>query len=61
MYNDILHECVLLYLIECVNGYYDRNCSKLCGHCKDNNPFNKVNGTCESGCMPNFQSPLCKG
>ena len=51
----------LLCLIDCANGYYDRNCSKLCGHCKDNSPCNKINGACESGCMPNFQSPMCKG
>ncbi|GFS05941.1 C-type lectin [Elysia marginata] len=41
---------------------YDKRCSKKCSeHCAgEDNPCNRVSGSCDHGCDPGFQSPLCE-
>ena len=47
--------------LECKDGFYNSTCGAQCGQCLNRETCNKVNGTCPSGCNPNFQSPLCQG
>ncbi|XP_062605502.1 receptor-type tyrosine-protein phosphatase T-like [Saccostrea cucullata] len=44
---------------ECVDGFYDKNCSKRCGHCLEG-VCDKTNGTCKGGCSSNWLEPLCQ-
>ena len=50
-----------LCFLECRDGFYNSSCGAHCGQCLNREICNKVNGTCPSGCNPNFQSPLCQG
>ncbi|XP_061180534.1 multiple epidermal growth factor-like domains protein 10 [Saccostrea echinata] len=44
---------------ECVDGFYDKDCSRKCGNCLEG-VCDKTNGTCMSGCSANWQKPLCQ-
>ncbi|XP_062586816.1 scavenger receptor class F member 2-like [Saccostrea cucullata] len=44
---------------ECVDGYYDQNCSTECGYCREGF-CDKYNGSCLSGCKLNWKEPLCQ-
>lgn len=46
---------------ECVDGFYNTQCSGVCGACINGDVCEKVEGHCISGCMPNYQEPLCEG
>ncbi|XP_078330009.1 receptor-type tyrosine-protein phosphatase gamma-like [Crassostrea virginica] len=59
--------CPMLEICEvqifgCETGRYGTNCSKTCGHCKNNDLCGIVSGKCdESGCAKtNFYPPLCE-
>lgn len=45
----------------CENGFYNANCSGICGHCKNKQACDKESGNCFNGCSSNFQKPLCQG
>lgn len=50
-----------LFFIECADGHYNALCSGTCGHCLNEQVCDKYDGSCLSGCKPNFDSPLCQG
>lgn len=51
---------LLLPCIECFSGYYGLKCTKKCdGHCKDNEPCNHINGTCDNGCLDGWIGVNC--
>lgn len=47
--------------VECADGFYNKNCSGICGVCVNDEVCEKTNGICENGCKTNFQGPLCQG
>lgn len=47
--------------VECADGFYNKNCSGICGACVNDEVCEKTNGICENGCKTNFQGPLCQG
>ncbi|XP_061170432.1 receptor-type tyrosine-protein phosphatase epsilon-like [Saccostrea echinata] len=46
-------------MIECADGYYDKNCSAQCGNCLEGF-CNKKDGRCLSDCKLNWKEPLCQ-
>lgn len=50
-----------LFFIERADGHYNALCSGTCGHCLNEQVCDKYDGSCLSGCKPNFDSPLCQG
>lgn len=50
---------VIMFILECTDGIYGKQCQDICGHCRDMNQCNHVNGTCEKGCKPGYQQPTC--
>lgn len=46
---------------ECPNGTYGLNCLQPCGHCRDNEPCNYIDGTCPNGCQNGFLGSKCIG
>ncbi|KAK2156716.1 hypothetical protein NP493_1948g00003 [Ridgeia piscesae] len=44
----------------CQDDTYGVNCREECGHCKDNEPCDKENGVCTSGCEMWYAPDLCK-
>ena len=52
----------ILFLAECVDGYFGFNCSTRCevDICKGSDVCNKTNGECLNGCKyPGYQVPEC--
>nr|XP_022311762.1 receptor-type tyrosine-protein phosphatase epsilon-like isoform X1 [Crassostrea virginica] len=46
---------------ECPDEWYGFDCEHQCsGHCRDNNPCNKANGTCDGGCAAGWIGSLCE-
>lgn len=50
-----------LFFTECADGHYNALCYGTCGHCLNKQVCDKYDGSCPSGCKPNFDSPLCQG
>lgn len=47
-------------VLECADGTYGYNCTKICsGHCLNNSPCNKQNGYCDKGCNPGYTNVDC--
>lgn len=55
----IIQNCV--YVLECVDGFYDKNCSGICGFCVNDEVCEKVSGHCLNGCTTDFKEPMCQG
>lgn len=51
----------LFELVECVDGFYNRTCTGVCGHCVNGEFCNQNNGYCANGCSNHFLYPLCQG
>ncbi|CAE1283152.1 unnamed protein product [Acanthosepion pharaonis] len=45
---------------ECRHGFYGRDCTLECGHCRNNKQCRKYDGTCPSGCADGWSGKLCK-
>lgn len=51
---------LIIFCIVCSSGYYGLRCITQCtGHCKDNEPCNHINGTCNSGCLDGWIGVNC--
>lgn len=48
------------FFLECVDGFYNMNCSAKCGSCLSG-VCNKLSGACDKGCQHNFYAPMCQG
>uniref|UniRef100_A0A8W8NTN0 Scavenger receptor class F member 2 n=1 Tax=Magallana gigas TaxID=29159 RepID=A0A8W8NTN0_MAGGI len=46
--------------LACDKGKYGSECSKTCGYCRDVKQCSNINGTCLTGCDPDYQGDLCK-
>lgn len=46
---------------ECLDGFYNTQCSGVCGACVNGDVCEEVRGHCKNGCMQNYQEPLCQG
>lgn len=46
---------------ECLDGFYNTQCSGVCGSCVNGDVCEKIGGHCVNGCMENYQGPLCRG
>lgn len=68
----ILNTCIFLKNIianvyfhttvaECLDGFYNTQCSGVCGFCVNGDVCEKIGGHCVNGCMENYQGPLCRG
>lgn len=44
----------------CDGGAYGYDCRETCGHCRDVEQCYNINGTCLTGCEPDYQGDLCK-
>ncbi|KAK7484154.1 hypothetical protein BaRGS_00024643, partial [Batillaria attramentaria] len=44
----------------CDDDGYGQNCAESCGHCKWNQPCDKVTGQCSAGCAPGYVGDTCK-
>lgn len=53
--------CFLKIILECADGYFNKDCSGTCGNCVNGEVCEKNEGRCLNGCMTNYQQPLCKG
>lgn len=47
--------------VECLDGFYNKQCSGVCGSCLLGNICDKIDGHCANGCSTNYQEPLCQG
>lgn len=48
--------------VDCIEGYYGKNCNKMCSNCNSSAPScNKDSGTCFFGCNDGWESPSCAG
>uniref|UniRef100_A0A8B8BQD7 Multiple epidermal growth factor-like domains protein 11 n=1 Tax=Crassostrea virginica TaxID=6565 RepID=A0A8B8BQD7_CRAVI len=46
---------------ECPDEWYGFDCKQQCsGHCRDNDPCNKANGTCDGGCAAGWIGSFCE-
>lgn len=45
--------------LECNTGYFGHNCNNSCGHCVNDRVCDHVDGTCDGGCKPGYQEPIC--
>nr|XP_022305532.1 receptor-type tyrosine-protein phosphatase epsilon-like [Crassostrea virginica] len=46
---------------ECPDEWYGFDCKQQCsGYCRDNDPCNKVNGTCDGGCAAGWLGAFCE-
>nr|XP_022311777.1 multiple epidermal growth factor-like domains protein 10 [Crassostrea virginica] len=46
---------------ECPDGWYGFDCKRQCsGHCRDNDPCNKVTGQCDGGCAHGWYGQHCE-
>ena len=50
-----------LLLVECSDGYYGNDCHTTCGYCLQGRVCNRLNGTCDHGCINHFKEPTCAG
>ena len=48
----------LPFFSECLDGNYGQNCINECGHCHNNDPCDKVTGTCTT-CAPGYKGSNC--
>lgn len=48
-------------ILECADGYFNKDCSGTCGYCVNGEVCEKTGGHCLNGCKTNYQQPLCKG
>lgn len=46
---------------ECLDGFYNTQCSGVCGSCVNGDVCEKIGGHCVNGCMENYQGALCRG
>ena len=53
-------EYASLFLIECDNGTYGKECKASCGHCLNQEPCFHINGTCLTGCESGYLGNLCQ-
>lgn len=49
------------FFVECVDGFYNINCSGICGSCVNGEICEKHEGHCVNGCKTHYKEPLCKG
>lgn len=63
-----ISECKYMYTycnigicLECDDGFYNANCTALCGLCANDQHCDKRTGACINGCKQNFKLPLCQG
>lgn len=54
----IAFTCTLL-LKECDGGLFGVNCGMSCGHCRNNQQCNHINGTCADGCDQGYMGDNC--
>nr|XP_022311761.1 receptor-type tyrosine-protein phosphatase epsilon-like [Crassostrea virginica] len=46
---------------KCPDEWYGFDCKQRCsGHCRDNDPCNKANGTCDGGCAAGWIGAFCE-
>ncbi|XP_065939059.1 laminin subunit beta-1 [Magallana gigas] len=45
---------------DCIDGFYNRNCSGRCGSCVNDGVCDKISGHCTNGCQANYLQPLCQ-
>lgn len=52
-----------IFYLGCEVGYYGRNCTNKCDHCKNSVTCGVQHGKCDAlGCINDgYQPPLCKG
>lgn len=48
-------------ILECSNHFYGSDCTISCGHCRNGDVCNKVNGRCPNGCQNNWDGEKCDG
>lgn len=53
--------CNIGICLECDDGFYNANCTALCGLCANDQHCDKRTGACINGCKQNFKLPLCQG
>lgn len=46
---------------DCIDGFYNRNCSGRCGSCVNDGVCDKISGHCTNGCQANYLQSLCQG
>ncbi|XP_062580546.1 multiple epidermal growth factor-like domains protein 6 isoform X2 [Saccostrea cucullata] len=44
------------YCKECKSGKFGKDCTSTCGHCSNDVPCNKVNGSCPENCAPGWKN-----
>ena len=56
------HEHYLFYITtECPDEWYGFYCKHICsGHCRDNDPCNKVSDQCDTGCDHGWYDQHCE-
>lgn len=47
------------FFVECVDGFYNINCSGICGFCVNGEVCEKYEGYCLNGCKINYREFLC--
>lgn len=49
------------FFTECEDEFYDASCTLQCGKCKDGAASDKINGSCQDGCVDSYVPPFCTG
>lgn len=47
------------FFTECEDEFYDASCTLQCGKCKDGAACDKINGSCQDGCVDLYGPPFC--
>lgn len=50
---------MLIFIEDCKDGKYGKNCSISCGNCLESEQCNHINGICMNGCDSGYQGFLC--
>nr|XP_022307519.1 tenascin-like [Crassostrea virginica] len=58
---NVFTELCEVTVIECPDEWYGLDCKQQCsGHCRDNDPCNKVTGQCDKGCAHGWYGQHCE-
>lgn len=47
------------FFVECVDRFYNSNCSGICGFCINDEICDKYNGLCLNGCLEYYKELFC--